>query len=247
LRDERVPDVLETDLLLASRMRTLVHEQRMLAHDLRAPLNAMHLSLELLAATLSEEAPVAAGAAEPVTASWQRHVSVIREELDRLQRLMAAALEHKEPIGSARENFDLRSTASEVARLLGPQARKQQVDIKVNLAEAPAAVVGARESIKQALLNVAVNALEAMEDGACSLSVRGDDDRVIVAVEDTGRGIPGETIEEIYQLDWYARKTGTGLYVARRIIETHAGHIEVENVPGRGTRFVLALPAAPVA
>jgi len=245
LRDRRKLDCLETELILASRMRSMVHEHRLLAHDLRAPLNAAHLSLELLEAELSEETPGAPDAARDAPSGWQRHVSIIRDELARLHRSLQASLERKEPIEPGCSVIDLRAVVSEVARLLGPQARKQQVDIAVALGEAPALVSGAPQLLRQALLNIAMNALEALSGGGrLAMAVREPGKDVRATLEDSGPGLSKEAIKEMYQRELSTCKTGTALYVARRIIETYGGDVVVAAAAGEGTRFTLTFPSA---
>src|SRR6187402_1230454 len=105
LKDPGAVDRLETELVLASQMRSLAHVHRVLAHDLKAPLNSMQLSLELLADSIASDDAAVAPAAKD---RRQRHVSILREELARLDRLLRDTLEPREPSVPAPATFDLR-------------------------------------------------------------------------------------------------------------------------------------------
>jgi signal transduction histidine kinase len=239
LRDRQAGDVLETDLLLASRMRSLVHVYRVLAHDLKAPLNAMQLTLELLA----DAAAYQNGAAG--NARRQRHIEVLREELARLNRILQSMLDQKEPIASIAHRFDIREVVREIIVLLAPQARGQRVDLSVTLPEEPLQLRGYRDRIKQALLNIAINGLEAMPSGGrLEMALDATPSQVRVRISDTGPGIPDDVMEQIDQIYFTTKGSGNGigLYVARVVVETHGGEIAVSSGTGCGTTFTIALP-----
>ena len=234
-------EVLETELVLASQMRSLAHVHGVLAHDLKAPLNAMQLALDLLADSLANPEPPEAPAAGE---RRQRYLTILREELARLDRTLRTMLEQKEPLGSVSGAFDLREVIQEIGRLLLPQARRQRVEMKLELPPAAARVAGYRERVKQALLNLAIRALEAMPDGgrlAIGCAVQGG--VAVVTVEDSGSGLPAGLLDEIHQIHYTTRKSasGIGLYLARLVVESHGGEIVEEAVP-EGTRFKLTLP-----
>lgn len=239
LKDRQAADALETALLLASRMRSLVHVYRVLAHDLKAPLNAMQLTLELLADSVAQEA-------EPDRIGRrQRHVEVLREEFARLNRILETMLDPREPLAMAPQSFDLREIVREIVVLLAPQARSQRVELKVQLPEGAAAVEGYRDRLKQALLNIAINGLEAMPHGGrLALDMTVGEASAQVTIVDSGPGIPEELLEEIHQVYFTTKKSGSGigLYVARLVVESHGGEIVVANAAGNGACFTVTLP-----
>jgi signal transduction histidine kinase len=239
LKDRQAGDILETDLLLASRMRSLVHVYRVLAHDLKAPLNAMQLTLELLADSVGHDAGTAGGGRR------QRHVEVLREELARLNRILQTMLDQKEPMDAVPQIFDLREVVREVVVLLAPQARGQRVDLRIQVPEGTVSLRGYRDRLKQALLNIAINGLEAMPGGgrlAIELTARATG--ACLQIADTGSGIPEELLDEIDQIYFTTKKSGSGigLYVARLVVESHGGAILVQSDPGTGTCFTVNLP-----
>jgi signal transduction histidine kinase len=246
LKDRRTVDVLQTDLLLASQMRSLVHVYRLLAHDLKAPLNAIQLTVELL-----DDAPQGNGGHvggpgdSRASERRRRHVAVLKEELGRLNRILQSMLDQKEPLSSTSHAFDLRDLIQEIARLLAPQARRQSVELKIQLPNSATIMVGYHDRLKQALLNIVINGLEAMPDGgSLTIRVEAQDAVAAITIEDTGSGIPDDLLDEIYQIYFTTKKSGSGigLYVARLVVESHGGEIRVKSEQGRGTCFSIILP-----
>ncbi len=241
LSDRRSLEVMEQELVLASRMRSLAYEQRMLAHDLRAPLNAMHLSLELLEAELSDK-PASGGAEAP---HWERHVGILRSELARLEQWLSSTLDPKSP-SPGLDPLDMAAALKDIARLIGVQARRHHTEVELDL-RTPAPVAGMREDVRQAVLNVAIDALQAAAPGG-RVAIRGDadrpDSRCTVTVEDTRRAMPESALREIERLEWCTRESSIDLYVARRLLEGAGGRFTAERL-STGMRFVLEFPAAP--
>jgi signal transduction histidine kinase len=240
LRERMELDALETDLLLASQLRALSRVYRAVTHDLKAPLNAMVLNLDRLQVALRK----GKGAEEAENA--QGYLDVLREELERLDRSLLGLLAETTPAGSGREEFDVRATMEEIERLLLPQARLQHVALEAQLPGAAVRIAGQRDRLKQAILNVAINALEAMSDGgALEMILEALPEEAEVRIIDTGPGIPDEVQRRIFDMHYTTKTTGTGigLFLARSIIEAHGGEITVENRLGRGSEFRLRLPA----
>lgn len=240
LRDRVMLDALETDLLLASQLRGLSRVYGAVTHDLKAPLNAMVLNLDLLQTALRR----GLGARE--TEESEQYLGVLREELERLDRSLLALLAETTPAGHGREEFDARAMLAEIERLLLPQARLQHVGLEAHLPGTAVRIAGQRDRLKQAILNVAINALEAMSDGgALELRLEALPEEAEVRVADSGPGIPEEVRPRIFDLHFTTKSSGTGigLYVARSIVEAHGGEISVTNLPGGGSEFRLRLPA----
>jgi signal transduction histidine kinase len=239
LKDRRTADALETDLLLASQMRSLPHLYRVLAHDLKAPLNAMQLTVELLSD------PQGALADPAREAKRQRYLAVLKEELTRLDRILQTMLGRNEPIGSVARTFDFREIVQETVALLTPQARRQRVGLDTQVPEEPVRVTGYRDRLKQAFLNVVINGLEAMPaGGSLAIKLLREEETTSVLCQDTGPGIPEGLLDEIYRMYFTTKKTGSGigLYVARLVAESHGGEILVESKPGQGTCVTLTVP-----
>lgn len=240
LRNRATLDALETDLLLASQLRALARVYSAVTHDLKAPLQAMVLNLDLLQSALRR----GEGAREAEKS--EEYLRVLREEIERLDRSLLALLVETTPAGRGREEFDARAMLEEIEHLLLPQARLQHVALEARLPGTALRIAGQRDRLKQAILNVAINALEAMSDGgALELRLEALPDHAEVSITDSGPGIPEAVRPRIFDLHFTTKSSGTGigLYVARSIVEAHGGEISVGSAPGRGSEFRLRVPA----
>jgi signal transduction histidine kinase len=240
LNDPGILDALETDVRLASQLQGVARVYRTVAHELRAPLSAMMIHLDLLRESLTR--PSASLEAKD---SQERYVVVLRDELDRLNRSLTEALTQTLPPTDQRDRFDLREALLELGTLLAPQARRQGVDLRTQMPEAPVVLVGYKDRLKQSFLNIAVNALEALPSGgkvSLQMEVRGAE--VLVRITDDGPGIPEDVLAQIYERDFTTKGTGSGigLYVARALVEMHAGRIDVVSRVGHGTEVAVSLP-----
>jgi len=245
LRDRRAVDALETNLLLASQMRSAVYVNRALAHDIRAPLNSMQLTLDLLADSMEAD-----DARDPKRSEQrERHVAILREELTRLNDIVRSALDRGEASDAAPQSFDLREIVREANRLLGPQARRQRVEVGLRTPDQPLMLTGYRDRIKQALINLTLDGLESMpEGGRLAIELVADADAASVTVRGNGAG--ERSLEDFYRIHAAGGTPGRtttggtlGLYVARIIAESHGGEIVAEaDGPGRGMYFRLSLP-----
>jgi len=240
-----------------------------IAHEVKNPLNAMIIHLELLrtkirsaaqaaqpqpavaAATgtlgLSGTAPVVA-ALPPAAQSALEHVEVIESEIRRLDGVVQGFLKFTRP-------EDLRLAPVRVPELLGaiqqivdPEARKNGVKVSMDCSGAIPPVNGDAGMLRQVFLNLAINACQAMPQGG-SLRITCapiSHQRVEVRVEDTGVGIAKEHLPKIFDLYFTTKDhgTGIGLSMVYRIVQLHDGEIEVESTQGRGTTFRVLLPQA---
>jgi signal transduction histidine kinase len=246
LRDRELLHAIEIDLRMAAQLRALTRVYRGVAHDLRAPLNAMVLNLELLRRSLE---PAPADRDEPprpdLAAKQQRWVNIIEQELQRLRRALDVLLAQTAPPSEKAEPFDLRGVLEEIEALLFPQARQQQVAVRTSVPEQTVTVVAHRDQIKQAALNIAINALEAMpEGGTLELRLERDILRALMRISDTGPGIPPELRDRIFDMHFTTKASGTGigLYVARSMFEAQGGTVRTASSGPEGTTFELELP-----
>jgi len=244
VHDPQVLDTLETDVRLASQLDGLARTYRTAAHEIRSPLSALMINLDLLRETLDADD----GQDDGVRGRRETYVSVLRQELTRLNRSLAEMLTQTIPAPDSQERFDLRALVAELGTLLAPQARRQGVELSTGLPPDDVPLVGYRDRLKQAFLNVAVNALEAMpKGGRMQIEMERREDCVRVTVRDTGAGIPAELLARIYESDFTTKGggSGIGLYVARAVVELHGGSIEAYSTAGRGTDVQVDLPLLP--
>ena len=227
-----------------------------IAHEVKNPLNAMMIHLELLRTKIRSGALVPAGAAtltEPATsdaaeAGMLQHVSVIEKEIRRLDEVVQGFLKFTRPDELRLQPVRLSALLEEILPVVEPEAQKGSVRVVVSCPDSVPPVNGDASMLRQALLNLAINACQAMPDGGtlrltCEPASR---DRVEIRIEDTGVGIPPEHLGRIFDLYFTTKDhgTGIGLSMVYRIIQMHDGEVEVQSTPGRGTTFTILLPRA---
>lgn len=206
------------------------------AHEIRNPLNAIWVGLQRLR---SEFAP---GGDD---GDYQRLVGLLGGEVQRLNRIVEEFLALARPLTLTPAPMAVPALLQEVAALLEGEAARRGVRITLEAADGLEPVVADRARMVQVLLNLGLNALEAMpEGGTLTLSAGPAPGGVRITVADTGGGIPAELLPRIFD-PWVTTKTrglGLGLPIARRIVEAHGGTMEVESRAGRGSRFHVLLP-----
>jgi signal transduction histidine kinase len=208
------------DLRLAAYLRALSQVSPAVAHDLRAPINAMVFNLEILKETIA-----AARALEPATRDRQlRYVSVLRDELARLHGELEHFLAHTSARGDKTDGVDLREAVQELAALLVPQARKLQVQVKAEVPEHPVTVTANRFQLRQALLEVGLAALGSVAR-AGTLSVRLENGNGRASIRLQGPAAP-EPPELDFALAPGAAPAGCSrLYHARAILAEQGGEV----------------------
>lgn len=245
VKSQEMLDALENELRLAIQMRGFAHFYMAFAHDLKAPLNAMVLNLELLKRALSGQ-PADEDEADQMRSRQTRYIETLVGEVSRLDRSLRTVLTHAAPPSAGIKSFDLRELLEELGSLLDPQARHQRVNLQSALGATPLHFTGHRDRLKQALLNVAINGLESMPQGGdMIIEAAADSGEVTISIRDSGPGMPPEVVEQIYRMHFTTKDggTGIGLHVARSVIQAHGGDIHVESQVGSGTCFRVTLPS----
>jgi signal transduction histidine kinase len=207
------------------------------AHEVKNPLNAMRIHLELLKARL--------GASQPAV---RENVDVIAQEIVRLDRVVQGFLKFVRPEEVRLAPVDVKALLSDVARLIAPEAARAGARITEDVVPDLPPVSGDAELLQQALTNLVTNAIQAMpKGGTVTLAARrGPDGSVEIRVADEGIGILPQDLEKVFRL-YYTTKaqgSGIGLSMVYRIVQMHDGRIDVESEVDRGTAMVLTLPAA---
>jgi signal transduction histidine kinase/PAS domain-containing protein len=234
------------------------------AHEVKNPLNAMTIHLELLRGKLARTlAPVAIGAgagdhipsidprvadAGPRSTDVNKHVDIITKEIQRLDQVLNGFLRFARPDELKLQPVSLAAIVSDIVTTVTPEAETHRVVVKSDCPRDLPEINADPAMLRQALLNLALNGCQAMPDGgtlriACH---RGARDRIEVDVEDTGVGIPPENLQKIFDLYFTTKEKGSGigLSMVYRIVQLHDGEVEVQSTPGRGTRFRLMFPQA---
>jgi len=237
---EEMIERMANQLDVASRLAAISRISGGVAHEIKNPLNAIVLRLDLL------KARARAGAAEEELIP---EIDVLSREVHRLDRVVKTFLDFSRPVEVHFAELDLAVLAREVAQLMAPQAERVGVALTCETPVQAALIRGDADMLKQAILNLVTNALEAMKDGGrLRIAVEGEGDSVCLIVEDNGPGIPPDVRDKVFQLYFTTKERGSGIGLAMtyRAAQLHNGTVEFVSETGRGTTFRLTFPAAVV-
>jgi two-component system sensor histidine kinase PilS (NtrC family) len=209
-----------------------------LAHEIRNPLNALSLNLEMVQEDLER------AAVESETARMARH------EVNRLSQLVNDFLVYARPRPPALEEVRADVLLADVGRLLQPVAERAGVTLLVE-AE-PAAASADRGQVTQVIVNLALNAVQAMEGSdrrELALRARPEGGGAVIEVADSGPGIPAAELERVREAFYSTRRggTGLGLAIADRVVTAHGGTLRLANRPEGGLVATVTLPGASAA
>ncbi len=242
LRDLEPARAVESLVSYSQKLAALGRLTSGVTHEVKNPLNAMRIHLELLRARLAQS-----GA--PVPAEIAENLDVIAHEIQRLDRVVLGFLRFVRPQDLRLAPVDINAVLSDVARLARPEAARAGVEIVLDLGRDLPPVTADAELIAQASGNLVSNAVQAMSEGGTLViaSRRAAPAGVEVRVVDQGVGVPPENLEKIFRLYFTTKPGGSGIGLAMvyRIVQMHDGRIDVESTVGKGTTVTLTLPAAP--
>ena len=233
LHDVTETQVLKTRAERNQRLAAMGEMAAQLAHQLRTPLTAALLY---------------AGNLENIDLPTSSRVSIAQKTVARLkhlERLIQDMLLFARGEVLGRESFSVADLLGELSHTFEPLAKSRGVEFSVADETAGATVTGHRKSLLGALTNLLENALQAVDAGGrVGLSARRDGTQILVAVQDDGRGMSGETAARLFDPFFTTRADGTGLglSIARGVARAHGGSIEVVSSPGAGAEFTLSLP-----
>ena len=231
---------------LAARARGAEHLRELgqltsgLAHEIKNPLSTINMNLKLLSEDLVHHD-------NELHRRWLRRLEAVQHETQRLRAILDDFLQYAGKHELQLQNDDLRRVVQDLTDFFAPQAEVSKVLIRTSLgAEAIPCNIDSN-LIKQALLNLMINAVDAMgEGGELIVNVASNRDNGTIEVIDTGAGVDPAELTHIFGV-YYSTKaggSGLGLPTTRRIIREHGGTIRVDSEPGKGTRFTIALPLA---
>ena len=229
LRDVDSRRQLERQLDVSSRLAAISRLTGGVAHEIKNPLNAMALHLEVLRSRLDTEQP---------------EVEVIAREIKRLDNVVKTFLNFNRPIELQARPLDLDEVVQQVLALVSVDAEAKNIHIETELTD-KLWLNGDPDLLKQAILNVVNNGLEAMSEGG-KLVIRTEwiADECQIRVTDAGSGIAPEIQEKIFNLYFTTKQQGSGIGLATtfRVVQLHSGTIDFVSEPGRGTTFRLRFP-----
>jgi len=232
------------------RLHSLTLLAASVAHEIGNPLNALHIHLQLMSrevkklrrpASAADGEEDDAGAAEKI----EHYLDVAKGEIARLDYIVTQFLQAIRPSVPKLADGSLNDVVRETLELLRPELENRRLTVKEKPARRlPLAPLDAGQ-IKQALVNLIKNAMQAMTPGGTLTVETGQNtEEVWVSVADTGGGIPPDQVNMIFEPFYTTKKKGTGLglMIVQRIVQQHGGHIELESRVGQGTTFRIWLP-----
>jgi signal transduction histidine kinase/putative methionine-R-sulfoxide reductase with GAF domain len=224
----------EAQLIRSEKLAALGQLAAGIAHEIRNPLTSINILIHSITESL------------PSGLSHREDLKVIEEEIHRINETVEQFLRFARPSPPLLRRMDILPVLEETLQLLKAQLERQGIVLRREF-EPLIPVVVDREQIRQVVLNLLINAIQAMPEGG-SLSVgaqvSGDRSWVLLSVRDSGLGIPPEEMKKLFDPFFSTKEggVGLGLSIAHRIVDQHHGKIEVESRPGEGTLFDLWLP-----
>ena len=251
-RDMAALGEVESTLRYSRKLAALGRLTAGVAHEVKNPLNAMTIHLELLKGKLTpSRVRVAGGPDQDVSAAQSaalEHVSVIGGEIRRLDQVVQGFLKFMRPDDLTLQPVNVGELLQGIARVVEPDAAGANIRILCDCMPDGPWVHGDPEPLRQALFNLAINACQAMPaGGTLRLSAQPvSGRRVALTVEDTGVGIPPTHLPRIFDLYFTTKAggSGIGLSMVFRTVQLHDGEVEVQSTPGTGTTFRILLPQA---
>ena len=219
---------------VATRLAAISRISGGVAHEIKNPLNAISLRLDLLRAH-----------AEALDGELIPEIDVLSKEVRRLDRVVKTFLDFSRPLEVRFAEVDLATLTAEVVNLMTPQARGSGVEMHFEAPAESAFMRGDADLLKQDILNLVTNALEAMKKGGrLRLKVEAGE-TAVVEVADDGPGIPPEVRDKVFQLYFTTKERGSGIGLAMtyRAVQLHNGTVDFTSETGRGTTFRLQFPA----
>ncbi|HUK86266.1 MAG TPA: ATP-binding protein [Terriglobales bacterium] len=235
LHDAESVRQIEDEIELSQRLSAIGRLTSGVAHEVKNPINAIVLHLEVLRQKLQQTDP-----------DTRRHMEVIGKEIQRLDRVVQTLVDFTRPVELRLAETDLRRLAEEVGVLAAPDAERQGVRIVRELPRQPLRVKVDADLVKQALLNVVLNGVQAMpQGGALTLGATRVGPGLEIYVCDQGPGIPPDLRDKVFNLYFTTKPAGSGIGLAMtyRVMQMHNGSVEFESYPRQGTVFRLRFPA----
>ncbi len=237
------------EVVEAERIHALTLLAASVAHEIGNPLNAIHIHLQLMEREVRRLQQAAAGQsdADPaiIADKLSNYLSVTQGEIGRLDYIVTDFLHAMRPTPPKLRDGFVNDVVEETLQLLRPELDNRRLRVVEKLAAELPAVRLDPAQLKQALVNLIKNAMQAMtKGGTLTLSTGATTDAVWIGIGDTGSGIPAERLNRLFQpfQTTKERGSGLGLMVVQRIIRDHGGRIDFESKVGRGTTFTLWLP-----
>jgi signal transduction histidine kinase len=234
LRDPEAQRKINRELQTADRLSAISRISSGVAHEVKNPLNAILLHVEVARSKISRgDTDVA------------EQMEIISREILRLDRVVRTFLDFTRPVELQLDNVPVQELVREIVDLAGPQTAAANIQMTVHQEVDGVEVRVDRDLLKQAMLNVVVNAIQAMpEGGELHFEASANEETAELRISDSGVGIPDELREKIFRLYFTTKRQGSGIGLAMtfRIVQLHDGTIDFTSEAGKGTTFVIRLP-----
>ncbi|RJQ17709.1 MAG: HAMP domain-containing protein [Nitrospiraceae bacterium] len=204
------------------------------SHEMSTPLNTVLGFTQLINSQIDGDDPV------------KKDLKVIEQEILRCKRIVQGLLEFARTSVHEEKILDINSVINETLTLINYQHSMRKIVVKRNLDKDLASVEADPANLKQVLLNLFLNAVQAMPDGGeLKIITKNTGTGVEITIADTGTGIPNDALQKIFQPFYTTKKDGTGLglSITYGIVKDHGGDIYVDSVPGKGTTFRIIFPS----
>jgi signal transduction histidine kinase len=223
----------QTDMYRAEQLASVGEIAAGLAHEVKNPLAGIKSALEVVVSETNEESP---------------HKDILKqiiEETDRIAAIINNLLDYARPRPAKPEWCDVQMLVSDLNHIFSPQCQKHRVAFQVNSPEQPGSIYVDSQELRQVLINILRNALEAVDgSGAIRMDVRAAEKEIGFSIFDNGMGMDRATQEKIFQPFFTTKTAGTGLGLAivSRLVKDMGGTLHLNSKPGEGTRFDVVLP-----
>ena len=239
LRDAESVHRIEDEIELSRRLSAIGRLTSGVAHEVKNPINAIVVHLEVLRQKMKEIDP-----------DTKRHVDVIGSEIQRLDRVVQTLVDFTRPVELRLSDMDLRKVVEDVVILASPAAERHSVIIEREPSQEPLPVRIDVDLVKQAILNIVLNGVQAMpEGGTLRIAGKREGDSGVIMVRDQGAGIPENIRDKIFNLYFTTKSggSGIGLAMAYRVVQLHHGSVELTSIVEHGTTFYLRFPLSEIA
>ncbi len=236
MRDSESVRRIGDEIEMSRRLSASGRVTRGVAHEVKNPINAIVLHLQLLQNKLAQQEP-----------DTRRHMDIIDSEIRRLDRVVQTLVDFTRPRDLHIEDVDLRRLLDDVALLAGPEAEQHGVTIERHMPEQRLLMKVDVDLMKQAFLNVVINGIQAMpQGGVLTMSAREENNLAIAEIQDQGPGIPKELHDKVFELYFTTKKEGSGIGLAQtyQILQWHYGSVDFQSAETTGTIFRFQIPLA---
>jgi signal transduction histidine kinase len=229
-----------TKLAAQEKQQLLARLLARLAHEIRNPLSSLAIHVQLLEEDVGQAGP-------PLKAQTAGRFEIIRSELQRLENLMRQFLSLAAPSSADLQTVVVSEMVRYVCDLLRPEAATRGIELVMDLGGDPPPLIADPAQLKQAVINLVINAIQAVERGGrIEVSVRADRGAgtCAIRVSDNGPGVPGEKRAAIFEPFFTTKSEGSGLglWIVMQIATAHGGAVTVDDRPDGGAAFTLRLP-----